>query len=140
MKAFRRLGFDNNLLIDDEVNHLSRKWFALVVHHHGDFAIHAMPSGNELPLEGAKVNQLAVAEAERAVHLVKRGDDGARCLFFKESAHDATVAYVGLDRSIILWRGVSFYFRAELDSSPGVKPEDPTLSMKAVPLASVPFR
>jgi hypothetical protein len=100
--------------IDDEVNHLSREWFALVVHHHGDLAIHAMPAGNALPLEDAKVNQLAVAEAEaeaeRAVHLVKRGDDGARCLFFEESVHEPTVACVDPNPSITLWRGVSFYF------------------------------
>ena len=64
MKALSCLSFDNDLVVDNEVNRLSREWFALVVHHHGDFAIHAMPPGHEFSLEGAKVNQLTVAEAE----------------------------------------------------------------------------
>src|SRR5262249_20628310 len=71
MKALRRLGFDNDLFVDDEVDYLSCECFALVVHHHSDLAIHAMPSRHELPLESAKVNQLTVAEAERAVDFVK---------------------------------------------------------------------
>src|SRR5262245_50177901 len=83
MKAFRRLGFDNAFFADDEINYLPCECFALVIHHHSDLAINAVPPGHEFPLEGAKVNQFAVAETERAVHFAKRGDDAARCVFFE---------------------------------------------------------
>jgi hypothetical protein len=101
MEMLGRLDLDDDLLVNDDVQRLSRERFAAIVHHHGDLAVYAMALGNEITLEGQRVDELPVPKPELAMHVAKGIEDRARYCSVEERCpvgiHSTTLAVCHFD-------------------------------------------
>jgi hypothetical protein len=83
VKVVGGFGLYNETLVDDHVEPLPSKLFALVLHLDVDFPGNLMAPVPELPLECRRVEILCKPESQLPIDLVERTDDGMRELFFE---------------------------------------------------------
>ena len=77
-----RFRLDDNLVIDDHVDALHGEDVLLVRDVNAEFSRDAMPTLDQLTLEGHHIDVFEKAESERVVHLEERTDDRGREALF----------------------------------------------------------
>jgi hypothetical protein len=81
MQAIRGFDLDDELLVDNHVECLPGKWLSSIIDWDRDFAIYAMTSGHQVPLQSEGVDVLSKSETESPMDVIERADDGTRkCL------------------------------------------------------------